>query len=354
MKLFRQDDRAQIKGIDLLDMAAQRGDDLHAAAADIDHGIARSFHVEVVQGAQGGQFRLFLAADDRDLQADCVGNGLDKGSPLAACRTALVATASTPITSVAVDDLLHPDKGFHGPLPGSPRYGAVLGDPFAQPHRRLFVVQHPELPELVHFHHDAADGVGADIDGRQPVLFHNAFLTRSPICSNGAVSSIPEKSGEELAPFCRYGIQNQLFRLGREAGFPDDPGKNIEIVHLSQHFLVLLDRCVELLEAGSDQKGEDFHPVAEMFDGDPQQMLCLDFFGTAGRGHQLHDVGKPGIEGVLGETRQRERTGRLPSGGVEQRQRVYCPPVTGRASVAGGISRKPFRSLFSCFLRCSC
>ena len=224
----------KIKGIDLLDMSAQGDDYLHAASADIDHDIACSFHVKVVQGAQSGQFRFFLTADDRDLQADGVCNRLDKGITIRSLPDGACGDRLDTHHSVAVDNLLHPDKGFHGPLPGRPGYGAILDDPFPQAHSRLLVIQHPELPSL---------STSTTMQRMELVPISRAasrpcFIVRSlpfPLLFERRDFSIAGKLRNSFARFAAMVSRTSSFgSLGRKAFFPDNPGEYIEIVHLSQ------------------------------------------------------------------------------------------------------------------------
>ncbi len=65
-KGFGEKDRAELQGDDLLDVVAGGDDHLDAAAADIDQPVAGAGHVEVVAGAERGQFGFLLAVDDPD------------------------------------------------------------------------------------------------------------------------------------------------------------------------------------------------------------------------------------------------------------------------------------------------
>ena len=163
--LLGEDHGAEFHGVDFVDVVTDHGDDLDAAAADVDQQGAPAAEIEVVAGAARREVGLLLAADDAD--GDAGGRGHRRQEFLAVGRPAHRAGGHRldGADGEPVEDLLHPLQGLQGPVPGRRLDAAAGGQPFAEAHRRLFVVEDAEFPAGGGFDDDAADRVGADVDG---------------------------------------------------------------------------------------------------------------------------------------------------------------------------------------------
>jgi len=71
----------------------------------------------------------------------------------------------------AIHQLAHAQQGLAGALGSHWCDGAAGRQPFAQADRPLFIVKDAKLPIFSCFHHNTADGVGADIDGGDSFAF---------------------------------------------------------------------------------------------------------------------------------------------------------------------------------------
>ena len=152
-------------------MPPHGGHQLQTSSPQIGQEVAVLLQVEVVEGAQGGQFRLFVAGDRRHLQPRGRSHLPDEIGAVCCLPDGARGNGFDPFDAVAGGDLAEPGQGLQCPLPGIRRDDSGLVQAVAETDGGLFVVENPERPVRFRLHDDAPDGIGADVDGGQS-LFH--------------------------------------------------------------------------------------------------------------------------------------------------------------------------------------
>jgi len=175
-KLLGHDHRTQVKRVALLDMASQGGGDLQAPAADIEHGIALVFHVEMALGRDHGQSGFFKSRDDPDLVAEFRGKGVQQFLSVTGAAHGAGGNRLDRADLQPGDQFPEVSDRRQCPRRSLGRYGPGDGKVLTEPDCAFFVIQDLVAPLAVRFHHDAADRIGSYIHGGQTFCIHGRVL----------------------------------------------------------------------------------------------------------------------------------------------------------------------------------
>ena len=152
-----------------LDQAVHRADQLQAAAADVRHQGALAGQGEVMRHRAVGEGGFGLRVDDPERDVQLLADPADEPGPVLRFAHGGGRHRGDPVHAAALADVAHPAQALHGPVHGGVVEAAGGGQAAGEPGLVLELVHDSETARGIVLRHQQTDGVGSDVDGRDPL-----------------------------------------------------------------------------------------------------------------------------------------------------------------------------------------
>ncbi len=162
-------DRAERQGHRQLDQPVHGADQLEAAAADVGDQRALPGQAEVVGDRAVGERRLGLGIDDPERNVELLAHPPDEPGAVLRFADGRGGDGGDALHPAPLADLAHAGQGLHGALDGGLVQAAGPGESRREAGLVLELVDDLEAGGGIVLRHEQADGVGADVDGRDAI-----------------------------------------------------------------------------------------------------------------------------------------------------------------------------------------